>query len=63
MNRLLLRLIAGEAEQDHVVIDLRLQMHRPLPDFVDVFQRLDGEFDFDVQAVVLVGEVQLAAVA
>ena len=57
MNRLLLGLIPGEAEQDHVLIDPCLQMHRTLPDFVQVFQRLDRVFDLDVGAVVLVRQV------
>src|SRR5207249_10616245 len=30
VNRLLLHLIAGEGEEDHVVIDLRRQVHRAL---------------------------------
>ena len=61
MNGLLLRLIPRVAEQDHVVIDPRLQVHGPLPDLVDVLQRLDGELDLQVQPVVLVGQVQFAA--
>ena len=63
VDRLLLGLVAGVGEEDHVVVDPRLQVHRPLPDLVDVLQRLDGVLDLDVQAVVLVGQVQLAAVA
>ena len=62
MNRLLLRLVPVVREQDHLVVDLRLQMHGAAPDLVDVLQRVDGVLDLDVQAVVLVGQVQLAAV-
>src|SRR6266850_494852 len=63
VDGLLLGLIAGEGEEDHVVVDLGLEMHGAVPEFVDVFERLDRRFDLDVQPVVLVGHVKLAAVA
>jgi hypothetical protein len=37
VDRLLLGLISRVAEQRHVVVDLGLQVHRALPDFVDIF--------------------------
>jgi hypothetical protein len=36
VDRLLLGLIAVEAEEDHVIVDACLQMHGALPDLVDV---------------------------
>src|SRR5688500_3458866 len=63
VDGLLFRLVAAEGEEDHVVVDPGLQVHRALPDPVEVLQRLDGELDLDVEPVVLVGQVQLAAVA
>lgn len=62
MNGLLLGLISRKAEQDHVIIDARLQMHGPLPDPVNVLERFDGRLDFDIQPVVFVSQIQLAAV-
>lgn len=62
VNGLLLRLIAGEAEEDHVIVDARLEMDRTLPDLVNILERFDGRLDFDIQPVVLVRQIQFAAV-
>ena len=60
---LLLGLFAVEGEEDHVVVDLGLEVDGAVPEGVEGFEGFDGEFDFDVEAVVFVGEVEFAGVA
>ena len=62
MDFLLLGLFAVEAEEHHVVVDAGLQVDGALPDFLDAFEGFDGVFDFDVEAVVLLSQIQLAGV-
>ena len=62
VNGLLLGLVACKAEEDHVIIDARLQVDRPLPDPVNIFERFDGRLDLDIQTIVFVSQVKLAAI-
>ena len=57
MDGLLLGLVAGEGEENHVVVDAGLEVDGALPDFVEVAEGFDGELDFEVEAVVAVGEI------
>jgi len=62
VNLLLLRLFAVEAEQHHLFVDRRLKVDRSPPEFLNALERFDAELDFQINARVLMSQIQLAAI-